>query len=105
MTAVANFLKMGAYSAQVSAGDLYKVPLTGKNSSDGLRTTWEIQLMPSHRISRTSAAMMNLAGRGAGRHQRLTRRHTLTVRRAILFKRPARRPARRGGLMGMIRPR
>ena len=40
MTSVEYFLKIGAYSAQVSAGDLYRVPLTGKNSSEGLRMTW-----------------------------------------------------------------
>ena len=40
MTLVEYFSNSGAYCAQVSAGALLSVPLTGKKSSDGLRTTW-----------------------------------------------------------------
>ena len=40
ITFVACPRKSGAYSCQVSAGVLYSVPLTGKNSSEGLRMTW-----------------------------------------------------------------
>ena len=39
ITLVAYFLKMGAYCRHVSDGVLYRVPLTGKKSSDGLRMT------------------------------------------------------------------
>ena len=40
MTGVACARKSGAYSRHVSGGVLESVPLTGKNSSVGLRTTW-----------------------------------------------------------------
>src|SRR6185369_7377892 len=44
MTAVECSRKIGAYERQVSAGVLCSTPLTGKNSSVGLRTTCTIQL-------------------------------------------------------------
>jgi hypothetical protein len=39
ITPVEYFRNIDAYCCQVSAGDLLSVPLTGKNNSDGLRTT------------------------------------------------------------------
>ena len=48
---------------------------------------------------------MNFAGRGAGRHQRLARRHTLAVLRQSFFRRLASLLVRRAGLVGIIRPR
>src|SRR5262245_10570025 len=43
MTAVECSTKSGPYSRQVSVGVLASEPLTGKNSSVGLRTAWTIQ--------------------------------------------------------------
>src|SRR4030081_2377041 len=40
MMLVEYFSKAAWYSRHVSAGVLYNVPLTGKNSSEGLRMTW-----------------------------------------------------------------
>ena len=40
IVAVECLRKTDSYVSQVSSGSLYSTPLTGKNSSEGLRTTW-----------------------------------------------------------------
>jgi hypothetical protein len=55
---------------------LFNVLLTGKNSSEGLRTTWYIQLIVSDAVTASTTQTMICAVRGArskARHQRLRR--------------------------------
>jgi hypothetical protein len=55
---------------------LFNVLLTGKNSSEGLRTTWYIQLMASDNVAANTRQTMICAVRGArsnARHQRRRR--------------------------------
>lgn len=84
MMLVEYFLKMGWYARQVSTGVLFNVPLTGKNNSEGLRSTWNIQFTPSQTIRMTARPMMSFAARGAGSHQRFARRASFLVRRQNL---------------------
>jgi hypothetical protein len=71
------FRNRGAYCRQVSVGVLLSVPLTGKKSSEGLRTTWYTQLTANHRtvaITRTisicSSTGARLNARNAYRRKR-----------------------------------
>src|SRR5207249_10230414 len=51
MTAVEWPPKIGSYCRHVSGGVLESAPLTGKNSSAGVRMTWEPQLAANQSVS------------------------------------------------------
>ena len=87
MVAVECSRKSGPYCRQVSAGGLFSAPLTGKNSSVGLRTTWYIQFTADHRATTTSAPIRIRSVSGAASQ---ARRPDRTSRRTAL--RRARRP-------------
>src|SRR3954463_7393768 len=46
----------GAYASHVSAGVLFNVPLTGKNSSVGFFATWYVQFTPNQAAAVTTIA-------------------------------------------------
>src|ERR1700722_5257410 len=96
MTLVEYRRNNGAYWRQGSDGVLLRVPLTGKNSSDGLRITWYIQFRANHR--RTAAARTSNACRPVGaprnaRNANRNPRNTHFRRRALgkSFTMPGRR--------------
>src|SRR5262245_34529090 len=74
MTGVACSRKSGPYCRQVSNGVFASVPLTGKNSSVGLRTTWYTQLVADQTRRRAVPAMSSRAQGGAARNARSARR-------------------------------
>src|SRR3984893_1172828 len=65
ITFVEYFRKRGAYCRQVSVGVLLSVPLTGKKSSEGLRTTWYTQLTANHRMTVIASTISNCSSIGA----------------------------------------
>src|SRR5438876_6358997 len=74
MTAVECLAKRGPYCRQVSAGALTSEPLTGKNTSVGLRAACTIQFTAAQTaISRTVPATIRTAN-GATRKGRTARR-------------------------------
>src|SRR5262245_16623876 len=74
MTGVECSRKSGPYCRQVSNGVFASVPLTGKNSSVGLRTTWYTQLVADQTRRMAMPAMSNRAQGGAARNARSARR-------------------------------
>src|SRR6266851_612324 len=67
MTAVACLTKSGPYCRQVLVGALASEPLTGKNTSVGLRTAWTIQFTDAQTATSRIAATMIRTANGAPR--------------------------------------
>src|SRR5438128_3242259 len=65
MMAVECSRKSGSYCRQVSAGVLASTPLTGKNSSLGLRISWYVQFTTDHRATTATAATTRRMASGA----------------------------------------
>ena len=74
MAGVAKRRNAGAYSRQVSCGDLASTPLTGKKSSVGLRTTWYTPLMASIVTAASTPQSTRRQVRGTRRSRRSQRR-------------------------------
>src|SRR5450631_2587094 len=88
MRAVEYCSKSGPYCRQVSDVVLLSVPLTGKNSSDGLRMTWYIQLSGNHTLTTIDRTISALINPGARRNARETRRRERTPGHRIAMRMP-----------------
>src|SRR5262245_1116959 len=99
MTAVECSTKSGPYSRQVSAGVLASEPLTGKNSSVGLRTACTIQFTDAHTVTSRIVEAMIRAANGAPRSAASARP---TVRQAAERRARCRRVALTRGNAGEI---
>src|SRR5512134_109717 len=74
MTAVECSWKSGPYRRQVSPGGLAREPLTGKNSSVGLRITWTIQFTADKAARRRAAPTTMRIATGRASSARSARR-------------------------------
>src|SRR6266545_6658672 len=103
MTAVECPRKSDPYWRQVSGGVFQSAPLTGKNSSVGLRSTWYVQLTADHtnRITTASTRTRSASGRANSTHharrpnRKNDRKDANRVRRARV-RRAGALPARDG---------
>src|SRR5688572_27277850 len=93
MTAVECAMKSGPYRRHVSCGGFERLPLTGKNSSVGLRITWYIQFTPAHKSTTAAPATSSRTASGAARNAMSARRTERHRTRRTLFR--ARRTRRR----------
>src|SRR6202011_4886358 len=85
MTAVECLAKSTPYCRQVCAGGLTSEPLTGKNTSAGLRATCTIQFVAAQTATTRTVARAILMANGATRKARSARpagRHAAAERRA-----------------------
>ena len=83
MTAVECLVKSGPYSRHVSDGVLESAPLTGKNSSVGLRMTWYTQLAVDQTARTTNALTTRRTANGAAHSARNARRRDLARSRMV----------------------
>src|SRR5262245_7164817 len=81
MVAVECARKSASYERHVSGGVFESAPLTGKNSSVGLRTTWYVQFTTDQRASRTIAITTTRSASG----------NAMSTRNALCPKRTRRR--------------
>src|SRR2546425_3064955 len=97
MTAVECRRNSGPYCRHVSGGALASTPLTGKNSSVGLRTTWYSQFAADH-TTRTATVTTRIRIASGARSSALRARRARRVARRRAAVKPERRLRRRAVL-------